>query len=272
MSLAVSSILFLVLLLPGVAFRLFYYAEEFSKEFQRASFAEQFLAAFVPALVIHGVCVGVVSWPWPFYDLDLRVLFDLASDGPSPASIENLRRNGLRVCGYIVITVALGALGGWLLRRRVREKGLDRSRKLFRYRNVWHYLFRGEVAQFPRADFDFERDAVEDVYAVTVNAVVEIAGGAYLYDGALVDYELDAEGQLAFLTLRDARRRRMEDDEGAASAIGGGAPRSRYYDVKGHLLTIRYDRMVNLNIAYWGLDLTLDEVGQPVEANLYLLS
>ena len=72
----------------------------------------------------------------------------------------------------------------------MRNKKLDRTFKFFRFQNSWHYILKGELFDFPRAEIVLERDTVEDIELVFVDAVLEINGDAYLYDGILVDYEL----------------------------------------------------------------------------------
>lgn len=262
MGLAFATVAFLLLLLPGVAARRFYFAEQFSKEFNRGSFNEEFLSAFVPAVGIHIALLGA-SRPLGVPGISLTDATALLSGAPTESSVRALDASLPWVTLYMLMSTFLGAGLGYVFGRSVRARQLDRKHKFFRFRNTWHYLFRAEVADFPRADFKLSDSEPSDLDFVLVDAVVGLGPDAVLYEGALVDYELGPQAQLATITLRDARRRVLRDDDD-----GQRERDARYYDIEGHLLVLRYADITSVNLKFYRLAYAYDETGQPVSVTM----
>ena len=249
MSLALSTIVLFVLLLPGITFRRFYYAEEFSHQYFRENLFLVFTATIVPSLAFQLLGYWLAHWwkPAP----DLVVLGKLVAGGEQTiVALTNVTTHLPRIVTHQLLLCALAGATGWLSRKTIRAQKWDRKYKLFRYQNSWHYLLTGEFFDFPRAEIDLRDDRVEDIEVIFVSAIQDTAAGTYLYDGVLVDYELGRDGGLKTISLKATKRRKITED------APGGVPDSedrRYYPVRGHLLVLKYAELKNLNLTYYKL-------------------
>ncbi len=241
MNIALSTVFIFLVLLPGIVFRKFYYTEEFSKQYFKQNFFSVFFSSFVPSALIHILLSGVVGIFGYIVRLDLIGQMLTAKDFPENA-FSNLQDNRIEVASYFIASVLIGLISGYFSKKIVRHFLWDTKYKLFRFRNAWHYIFSGEFFDFPRASFDLLEDEVENIDFVYVDALIESPEGSIIYDGALVDYELSNDGGLESITLKNAQRRMMNDDD-----------KKNYYDIPGHILIIPYKSIINLNFSYYRL-------------------
>lgn len=242
MNLALSTIILFVLLLPGIVFRKFYYSEEFSREYFKSSVFEVFISALLPSIFLH-ICwfylVRIFN-----YNVDFTILGDLISSNPNTSSFENIQENHFNIFLYnFTMLISSGALG-LFSKRLIRFFKLDREIKQFRFKNVWHYILKGEFFDFPRAAFNLENDKLEDIEVVYVDALVDTSKGPIIYDGILVDYELSDEGGLESITLKQVQRRWLHDE-------GQLETSDKYYVIPGHILILKYSEILNLNFSYY---------------------
>lgn len=253
MSIALSTLVLFFLLIPGVLFRRLYYTEEFSRQYFKETFSAVFIATIVPSLLFQVI--------WYFlskligFEVDLTILGDLVSREPKQGTFENIMLHSGSILWYNVSMFLVAGLSGYFLKKLVRSRHWDRSFKFFRFQNSWHYILKGEFFDFPRAQFTLVEDTVEDIEFVFVDAVVEIGGESYLYDGILVDYNLSHDGGLETISLSNTKRRRLFDDSTINSTGKKEDNSNKYYPITGHILVLKYSEIKNLNFKYLRLDL-----------------
>lgn len=252
MSIALSTLILFFLLIPGIAFRRFYYSEEFSREYFRETFFAVFIATIIPSLFFQ------FSW---YYlaklfgqSIDLSVFGDLVSASPSKKTFNNIEDNALKITMYNLTMFLLAGFSGYLLKKIVRRYRWDRTHKFFRFQNSWHYILKGEFFDFPRAEIILERDTVEDIEFVFVDAILEINNESYIYDGILVDYELSNNGGLDTISITNAQRRNIKDDSEISKKGKKKDNLSKYYPIEGHILVLKYCEIKNLNFTYYTLE------------------
>jgi len=243
MNIALSTVLIFVFLLPGLAFRRFYYTEEFSKQYFKQSFFGVFLSSFLPSLVLHSVWVSSVRI-FDYY-IDFVIIGHLISAKDfHQASYENIQTYLTPIIIYNSSIVLVAILTGLLFKLLIRKFKIDRTLKIFRFQNHWHYIVKGEFFEFRRASFDI-KDNVEDIELFYIDALIDTEEGTILYDGFLVDYELSSEGGLEQISLKIVQRRYLKDDSKTESK------QDKYYTIRGHILVIPYDKIINLNFSYY---------------------
>jgi len=247
MNLALSTILLFTLLLPGIFFRRFYYAEEFSKEYFKETFLEVFLSALIPSIFFQVTWYFITGWLG--FTVDLVWLGDLVSSTPNAESFRHIQEHATSIVIYNGTMWVAAVLAGYLFRQVVRVRKWDRKYKHFRFQNAWHYILKGEVFDFERATIDLERDTVENIEVVFVDAVVSTSDGSIIYDGILVDYELSPDGGLETISLKEVNRRYLKNDPHLDQVVN---PNRRYH-VPGHMLILKYSEVVNLNFTYYRL-------------------
>jgi hypothetical protein len=249
-SIALSTIVLFVLLLPGIAYRRLYYSEEFSQQYFRENLFLVFTATIVPSLIFQ--LLGYWFTNTFVYPTDLTVLGRLMAGGmESIAALGAVERHLGRIVLHQGLLIGLAGASGYLARKVVRREKWDRTYKLFRYQNTWHYILRGEIFDFPRAAIDLQQDRVEEIEIVFVSTIQDTAAGTYLYDGVLVDYELARDGGLLTISLKSVKRRRLVED---APRGQSDDPDLRYYPVRGNLLVLKYAELKNLNLTYYTLE------------------
>ncbi len=258
MNIALSTIVLFFILLPGILFRRFYFSEEFSKEYFKSTFFEVFISTILPSFFFQ--LIWFFSARLINQHVDLFILSDLISAKPSKDTIYNIQDNSVKIIVYNLSLFFFSGACGYFWKQLVRNKKWDRSFKIFRYQNSWHYILKGEIFDFPRAEISLEIDEVEDIEFVFIDAIVELGGESYLYDGILVDYELRSDGGLETISIKNAQRRKLSDD----SDIDGDGRKSdnsdKYYPIYGHILVIKYSELKNLNFAYLRLQQNDDQL------------
>ena len=78
-------------------------------------------------------------------------------------------------------------------------------------------------------------------------------GSSFLYYGVLEDFYLDSSGQLNRVVLSDAMRRPIESDDSNSSftsTYSSSNATTRFYDIKGDRLILKYEDIKNINIEY----------------------
>ena len=170
MSIALSTLILFFLLVPGIVFRRFYYSEEFSRQYFKETFFGVFTATILPSLFFH------VLWyfisPLIGYAVDLNVFGDIISAKPDDSSFNNIAENSINIVVYNLSMFTVAGFSGYFIKKLIRLWRWDRRFKLFRFQNAWHYVLKGEIFDFPRAEIALARDSVEDIELVFVDAIV----------------------------------------------------------------------------------------------------
>jgi hypothetical protein len=252
-SIALSTLVLFFLLIPGIAFRRFYISEEFSGEYFKETFFGVFISTILPSLVFH--FIWFFSAKLIGQNVNLYVLADIISQEPNNTSFLNIQDNSLKILLYNISMFGIAGLSGYFFKNIVRNKKWDRNYKFFRFQNSWHYILKGEFFDFPRAEINLEVDTVEDIEFVFVDAITDLNGETFLYDGILVDYELSNLGGLETISITNAQRRKLSDDSRISKKGNKKSNHSKYYPIVGHILVLKYDELKNINFSYLTLDI-----------------
>ena len=258
MSIALSTLVLFFLLIPGITFRRFYYSEEFSREYFKETFFAVFIATILPSLFFQLLWYSLTTSIGQ--NIDLYVFGDIISSNPKNETFDNIENNALNILLYNFSMFFIAGLSGYLLKQVVRNQKWDRQFKFFRFQNSWHYILKGEFFDFPRAEIMLERDTVEDIEFVFIDAIIEINNESYIYDGILVDYELSSDGGLDNISITNAQRRNITDDSEITNQGEKKDNQSKYYPIDGHILVLKYCEIKNLNFTYYTLDFEEDEL------------
>ncbi|MCA1750269.1 MAG: hypothetical protein LC670_00515 [Flavobacteriales bacterium] len=245
---AFSSLVIFFLFIPGVLFRRFYFTEEFSKQYFKPSFSELLLSSFFPGLFIHAFLLALVVYPLG-YKIDYYI-FGLILLGNSEAQLiqeiaSNVDHFSSEILWYFSASILLGIVLGRFTKTMIRRTMLDRKYKLFRFKNEWHYLFSGEILDFPRVSGSYEE--VDFRY---VDALVQTNEGVFIYNGFPEEYILSKDGGIDRIYLSDVRRRLMKEDNQEGK-------KERYYRLPGKFFVLPYEHIINLHIVYYSIEAEL---------------
>ena len=175
---------------------------------------------------------------------------------------------------YNLVILGFSSLIGYTLKRLVRIWKLDRKYKFFRFKNTWHYVLSGEINDFRRANFAITQNHhVQDIELKYVDLLIETQEGSILYDGLLVDYELSAKGEMETMFLSEVRRRYIRHDRQSLTRLKRllSINKNPYYIVPGNIMSFSFDKVINMNISYYGIRKIRSRSGetiyQPFEIN-----
>lgn len=239
MNLGLLAFTILVFCTPGFFFRRAYYSGVFSKQYFKQNFVESITSTLLPSLLIH-MCGYFVMVQWNF-EFDIPTIATLISGSDDVmliiAALDNLYYHFFKIFIYFFLLNTLSFMLGYLWKFIVRKYRLDSRLKLLRFKNEWHYIFSGEILNFPNVAGDSS-----DINFAYIDVVTEIDGASYIYSGILLEYILSKEHILETICLSNVRRRKISDEF---------TPSSDYYYVPGNFIVFKYNQIQNINITYY---------------------
>jgi len=241
MNLGILAFTILVLCTPGFFFRKAYYSGVFSKQYFKQSFIDNVTSTLLPSLIIHLVgYVLIVRWK---FEIDIESFGILISGTDDVTQVQkalgSIQENFLPILSYFTFINAISFILGFFWKYEVRKNNWDSRFKMLRFRNEWHYIFSGEILNFPNISGDSN-----EISFAYVDIVTEIDGLAYIYSGLLQEYILSKEHILETICLSNVRRRKIQDDN---------EEKSKYYYIPGNFVVFKYNQIKNINITYYSL-------------------
>jgi hypothetical protein len=245
MNIALATLTLLVILYPGFLFRRFYFTEEFSKEYFKQSVTDLIFSSILPAFFIH--IIGYFLFIKGRAQIDVFTIGTLLS-GTSDSSkvtqaFKAVYEKSFFAVSYFTGVSFVGIAAGLLTKLAVRKLKLDRKIKFFRFQNEWHYIFSGEILDFPKVPGN-----AEDIDCSYVDALVKTDEGTVIYTGLLADYILTKEGGIERIYLTSVKRRFLKDDiSKSTDAITEQKQKekeSKYYYLPGQFFIIPYNMVI----------------------------
>jgi hypothetical protein len=159
---------------------------------------EELLFSLVPTLFIHLLCL-LITLPFGlrFDDLYLIVI----SEKTGAPAVDREAIYGF--LSYCMLTYVVAWLFGLLVQRLAMRFNWDINFPLFLVHNEWYYLLRGMLVTSGTSG----RRKFIAVDTVQVDAVVDIAGVAYIYTGIISDFVLSKQEGIDRIYLSDTIRR-----------------------------------------------------------------
>lgn len=246
MNWAFSAVLFILLLLPGLSFRIAYLSSPYGRTKISTSLADEIVFALVPALVLQ--TMFILLWNTGLYALNGWVASPstaLTLLSPDKASEDVVRQVNAYFYLFVLHTlglVALGALAGYGCRKLVRMRRWDERRHWLRSENKWYYIFKID-------------DIIRANGITIVDALVKTSEGDAIYTGTLREFNPERNDKLEGIYIDTVSRRLLKND---VSSEGGPYARthytrSHYYHIPGKSFYIPMAHIANLNIWYFQL-------------------
>ena len=255
MNIALATLTLLIILYPGFLFRRFYYTGEFSKEYFKQSITDLIFSSIPPGFLLH--FAGYHLLIKNRSEIDISTLGTLLSGTSDSIAVtrafKSVYQHTSSIIAYFLVISLLAMLVGYLTRLFVRNLKLDRHIRLFRFQNEWHYIFSGEIIDFPKVWG--ESTEIDCTY---IDALVSTSEGTVIYSGLLSEYVLSREGGIDRIYLTNTKRRFFKDDQvNATNPSAEGANVSdddeRYYYMPGEFFVIPYTQIINMNVTYYSV-------------------
>lgn len=241
MNIAFPTLLILLFLLPGFIFTLAFYKTDEPLSYLPLTY--KVIISLSAAFLIHMLFLWLLS-KFSSYNYNVPEMLVLIAGNQSTlfdSTVKSISSNEIKNIGlYLVITYLLSYMLGKLINYTFIQLKLDRF-KIFRFDNPWYYLFKG---------YDLEYINQNGFVIIIISAIMEVAGQGYLYRGELEDFYFDKDGGLDRLVLRNASRRKIEDDKTPKNS----PIEKRFYPIDGVYFVLKYSQIKNLNVQFLELD------------------
>jgi len=244
--LAFQALAIFALALPGIILKNTYRNGFFwDRPRQDVQITEEVAYSLVLACCLHAVFVPIVSrFFWPI-DLQAVVALLLGQFGKDSQllgrAIASVTAHPDRVFAYFVSLYAVSGALGYGAHGIVRALHLDRHTRFLRFDHRWHYLLRGEIAEFPESDVEVP----ETFDAISIACIADTAAGTFLYVGVLDAFYFNKAGDLDLLVLSGAFRRLV--DPLREQTVD---QQPEYYFIDADYLYLKYDELRNVSIRY----------------------
>lgn len=249
MNFALSTLILLLFLIPGFLFRRFYYTGEFSKQYFKQNLSDLIFPTLIPSLLFHTLGIFFINHS-PFsnqYTIDVNVISGLISGVANYDQVnyglQSIHTYSRPIIGYFFFISIISIVAGFLGKAFVRNLKLDRKLKIFRFKNEWHYIFSGEILDFPRVP-----GKAEELDVTYIDALVKTDEGSIIYSGLLTEYVLSNEGGIDRLYLTDVKRRYLKDDHREKPN------EEKYYYMPGQFFVLPFNQVINLHITYYTVE------------------
>lgn len=199
-----SIVLIVILIVPGVFFKRFYFQGEFTKQFGAGLFADRLITSVFWGLIVQIITFIVFSQSFNLtYDTLKepvnKVYIQLSTNNIPDLTTQNL----WYILGYLLMSILISAFLGHFLHKVVRIFKIDVRFRVFRFSNQWNYYFRGDIL----ASDDFKKLRKGKVLSTLVDVVVDTGDGKpKMISGFLSQYNISKNGELETIYLTDAKR------------------------------------------------------------------
>jgi hypothetical protein len=245
MNLLLSSVILFILVAPGLIFRFSYLQGTYAKLNFKVSAIDEIFWALIPAVFFQ--LTGVLLLENIFgTEVRIDIIYQMMNAEKSSELDFAALRNGFSpFLIYIASLIIVSASIGRILRSAIRKFRLDIRYRFFRLNNEWHYLFSGEILDFPDVPGESE-----NIDFIQIDLLANTSEGSVIYSGILQDYYLSKDNGLDRLYLSQVYRRKLKDDLGYAEQAPVQQLDDRYYQMPGELFVIHYDKIINMNVTY----------------------
>lgn len=282
-------LLFILVVIPGLLFKRFYFFGEFSKQFNsKETVYKSIFYSIIPGVLIQVLAFWlylIIRTP-SFGNEDIICIFNELFSGQntySDVTVEFLR-NGfhlffLHELGVFILAISLGIL----FSRIIRAFKLDVKHKILRFKNQWYYVFSGEIRSFKKfkiipsilGETNGQQNKYK-YYPPYADILVEGGtNGTSLYTGYVIDYDLEYENlnDLDKIYLIGANRYRPlrsgENTEGLE--VKGSRVK---VPIEGDVFILQANKVLNMNLTFIPspeIEKTKSKLWKIVRAGIYYL-
>lgn len=240
MEIALGGIVLLIILLPGISFRKGYFSEEFSNQYTIRDFFQLFINTLFPSLISYLLFLPIIYFIFGYY-YNFKILLGILSSSEKlvESSINSINEFKFQILLFQAIINSVSFAFGYKLKDLILKDSYDAKNKFFRYKNVWHYLLSAKFMLFKRSQIELINDTIKDIDITFIDALLTLGEHSYIYTGILVDYELSSDGGLDLLYIKNAQRKFISEEN-----------TTEYKDIDGHIIILKYDNIVNLNLSF----------------------
>lgn len=233
MNLAFPAFFLLVLIIPGFIFLTSYEKIE-NTTIEKKPFDVSSSLAFFYALIIHALLISVsLKLLGKTIDYDICVKLLTGSKSLPEKDLNTIRSSISSIVLYFATSFLVAFMLGKVFQKIIFILNPYKSSK-FAFDTPWYYELKGKLSE------------TQDAQLIKLSCLVDSKSTSFLYYGILEDFYLDSSGQLDRIVLSGSSRRTIDKDE----PVPQSNEKSRFYDIKGDRLILKYEDIKNINIEY----------------------
>jgi len=239
-NLAFTTVVALLLAVPGYLARAAYFTGDFSKEVLPRSLTEEMYLSFLYSIPFHVVAVWIINECFArgtsshYVDLELVLEFLSGRLGKEADGMVQLSDNLFQfynpIVAYFGGMAATATVLGYVLRRAAWKFKWDIAiPAVFGYRNRWLYTFTGRESEYLTGEYHY----------VVLDVMCSLGGEkTRLYRGVVGGFDADSNGDLEQIRLALAYRGKFRE------------PGGEFYwqNIPGEVLVLKYDSVQSLNV------------------------
>jgi len=189
-------VIFLFIIVPGIAFRRVYFQGEFTKQYNSKTLSHSLVASILPGMVIQLITIifyqSLIS---KINGEEVELFYDKLTKNTIPINVFD-KGFLISILTYVFFMLIISWLFAQTSYKLVRLTKVDRKNPLFRFKNHWNYYFNGELNGFSEFRNLLHR---KNVLEVRADVLIDIENEEpRLYSGVLsqhtinnVTYELE---------------------------------------------------------------------------------
>ncbi len=260
MNIAFGALMLLLLLIPGLFFRVAYLNVRYSGKSFKTTFIDETLLALAPAFIIQILGFLFVENVLG-RTVSLETIYQLIISAAAFKNFSVIQHS----LGYFLLYNLLLWIFAWLLgygtRRFIKRFKLHYKYPIFRFQNDWYHILRGTILNFPGYE-----GQTSDIAFVWLDVVLETRDSSFIYSGIVQEFFLSKDEGLDRIYLINVRRRKLSDDLETAEIADATTTENsdvvidnqpsteidkRYYYMPGDLFVIPYSQIRSLNVTYY---------------------
>lgn len=249
-NLAFTTLVILLLAVPGYVYRTVYFSQDFSKEAAPMSMTEEVYLSILFSLPFHAIAFLTIDRLYTssiistYVDLNIVIgalTGQYAEDAQNGrlSLADNVYRYFRWILLYLIVMTAGAAWIGHMFRKIVWRLKLDvKLPSFFRYRNQWLYTFTGR-----------DKESKERLFGV-VDAICLLGGEkTRIYRGVVFGFESNEAGDLEQVQLGLAYRGKFKETK---KELNSPEIKTGFYweEVPGSILVLKYNNVLSLNVTY----------------------
>lgn len=193
-----------ILIVPGIIFKRFFFQGAFSGQFNTGIFADRIITSLFWGILVQIISAltfsRIINVSYQDWRIMLQTLYRNIVDNKLPNVTPDQLLN---VLFYAIYSVVLAAVLGFFLFKVIRILSLDLKFPAFRFLNQWHYYFKGEILRTP----EFKMTGRGKVLSTEVDLMLKDNDGkSNLFSGLLTQYTLNTKNELDTIYLTGASR------------------------------------------------------------------
>lgn len=254
----IGIIIILAFYLPGYFFRKFYFSNFSTKQLGMGDWYDRFFMSIFLGMLIQFLSASILHRNFSLYYDKITVPINRFLEELIKQKIPELDFTNLKTLTlYLIITMCFSCFLGIAIRNVVRFTKLDLYYAPFRFANIWHYYFRGEIVKIKDFQLLNKKNGKWVLTRADILVNTEKDNEKILYNGIISQYDLSTKSdKLERIYLTKAKIYKKSD------GFKG------FKEIPGDIFIIENSQILNINLSY---DILSKAIGKKKKIKEYVI-